>query len=384
VRIGLDYRPALLNREGIGRYARELVRALGAVAPADELLLFGWSLAAAQVAREELGLPANARLRRLRFPSRWLAQLARVTGRHADDLVGGAELWHHTQPSAAPVRRAVEVVTVFDCIYLRDEGFLSPAAAAAMSQAIRARVAASARVLVPSHFVADDVERHFGVARERLCVTPLGADHLLRVEPDRARLPREPFVLTVARVDARKNHLTVLRAFERLCADGLPQRWIVAGPAGHRAEEFAAALNASPVRERVEWRQFVGERELAALYAGCAAFLFPSRDEGFGLPPLEAMALGAPVVAGRSGSLPEVLGDAAAWVEPLDVDALHRCTRELLLDHELAEERRRAGRAQAARFTWTACAAATRAAYAAALSDAPRDRTGPGAPARAS
>jgi glycosyltransferase involved in cell wall biosynthesis len=372
VRIGLDYRPALINREGIGRYTRELVRALGELggeSAHDEFALFAWTLAAARVSPAELGLARDrAHLARLRFPSRWIPRLCSVLGRGADDLAGGADLWHHTQPSSLPVRAAVQVATVFDCIYLRDEGFLSRAAAETMTRSVRALADASRIVLVPSAFVADDVERHFGVARERLAVTHLGCDHVLRHVPAGGFEPaREPFVLTVSRVDPRKNHLGVLAAFERLVAAGCPHRWIVAGPPGHRAEEFEEALARSPARARVEWRRFASERELAQLYSQCSAFLFPSFDEGFGLPPLEALACGAPVVAGRSGSLPEVLGDAADLVDPRDTDALFEKTRALLEDRDLARARSLTGREHARRFTWRACAQATRAAYVRAL-----------------
>lgn len=375
MRVGLDYRPALINREGIGRYTRELVRALGDLrgdGARDELALFAWTLAAARVSPAELGLDRErVHLARLRFPSRWIPRLCSLLGRGADDLAGGADVWHHTQPSALPVRAAAQVATIFDCIYLRDDGFLSRDAAAVMTRSVRALADASRVVLVPSAFVAGDVARHFGVGPARIAVTHLGCDHVLRhVPPGGFEPAREPFVLTVSRVDPRKNHRAVLAVLERLAAAGFPHRWIVAGPPGFRAEDFESAVAQSPVRARVEWRRFASERELAQLYSQCSAFLFPSFDEGFGLPPLEALACGAPVVAGRSGSLPEVLGDAADLVDPNDVDALFENTRALLADPGLAHARSRAGRVHAARFTWRACAEATRAAYARALDGA--------------
>ncbi|MBI5362238.1 MAG: glycosyltransferase family 4 protein [Planctomycetes bacterium] len=363
MRIGLDYRPALINREGIGRVTRELVRALCALEGGHELRLFGWSLAAAKFERAELGLDARrASMTRLRFPSRWIPRLCALTGKGADDLAGGTDLWHHTQPSTLPVRAAVETATVFDCIYLRDDGFLSKDAAASMERSVRGLIERSKLVLVPSAFVADDVARSFGVAREKLVVTHLGCDHVLRHAPKPAP-EREPFLLTVARVDPRKNHARILAAFERLVRAGFSHRWVVAGPPGHRAHEFEAALDRSSARDQVEWRRDVGERELAELYARCALFVFPSLDEGFGLPPLEAMALGAPVVASTSGSLPEVLGDAALSVDARDEDALHAAMRRVLTEPELAHDLARRGLEQSAHFTWRACAQSTLAAW---------------------
>lgn len=365
MRVGLDYRPALINREGIGRYARELVRALCAIAEPDELALFGWTLASARVERDELGLdPSRARLSRVRFPSRWLPQLCKLRGGGADELVGGVEVWHHTQPTSLPVSRARELSTIFDCIYLRDEGFLSRPAAERMTQANRALIARSERVLVPSAFVADDVARAFGVERAKLVVTHLGCDHVLRAlgkEPPPP--PREPFLLTVSRVDPRKNHVLVLRALERLAREGSRPKWTVAGPAGFDSQRFTDELARSSVREQVEWRALVDERELARLYATCSAFVFPSFDEGFGLPPLEAMACGAPVIASSAGSLAEVLGDAALLHDPRDEDALVAALRRVLREPELARDLSQRGRAHGARFTWSACARATRAVY---------------------
>lgn len=365
MRIGIDYRPALINREGIGRYARELVRALGAIAEPRELELFGWTLARVRVPREELELdPRRAHLSRVRFPSRWLPKLCALRGRGIDEILGGVDVWHHTQPSSAPVSRAKQVATIFDCIYLRDEGFLSRDAAQAMAAANRALIGRCERILVPSAFVADDVGKAFGVAREKLVVTHLGCDHVLRALPSELRAPREPFLLTIARIDPRKNHVLVLRALERLARDGLHVRWIVAGPAGFEAQRFDDALARSPVRGRVERKAIIGERELAELCATCAAFVFPSFDEGFGLPPLEALACGAPVVASNAGSLAEVLGDAALLHDPRDEDALVAHLRSVLTDGDLARDLSRRGKAHAARFTWSACARATRAVYA--------------------
>jgi glycosyltransferase involved in cell wall biosynthesis len=300
----------------------------------------------------------------VRFPSRWLPQLCALRRGGVDELVGPVDVWHHTQPSSVPVSRAREVATVFDCIYLRDEGFLSVDAAARMAESNRALVERSARVLVPSAFVADDVVRAFGVPREKLVVTPLGCDHVLRALAGQTiAKPREPFVLTVARVDPRKNHVLVLRALELLAREGLRVRWVVAGPAGFEAQKLDEELARSTVRDWVDRRATVGERELALLYATCSAFVFPSLDEGFGLPPLEAMACGAPVIASTAGSLTEVLGTAALLHDPRDEEALARALRRVLTDQELARELTQRSRIHAARFTWSFCARATREVY---------------------
>ena len=362
MRVGIDYRSALINREGIGRATRELVRALVEEGHADELGLFGWTLASSRVPRTELGL-GTARLARWRFPSRWLPKLFEFTRRGADDFVGGCAVFHHAQPSRLAVRGAVEVATIYDCIYAEQNDFLSPEAARRMLDVARELVAHVALVIVPSEYVGREVVRVLGARPERVRSVWLGCDHVLRSASELGAVPRDSYLLTIARVDARKNHVRMLAAFERLVREGLPQRWIIAGPAGHGSELFAQALAASPARERVEWRPFVSEAELRALCDHCSLFAFPSLAEGFGLPPLEAMVLGAPTLVGACSSLPELVGDGALQVDPTDIDAIFEGARTLLLDRERALDLARRGRERAQTITWRRCAQATWSVY---------------------
>ena len=366
MRVGIDYRPALVNREGIGRYARELVRGMLELEFGRNLGLFGYTLGRARFTRAELGLEGTAaELVRLRFPSRWLPGLLARLNKGVDDLVGGVDVFHHTQYSALPVRAAVEVATVFDCIYLNtDAGYVPRETAERMTRTARELVARSKRILVPSQFVGAEVVMALGAHPARVAVTYLGCDHIARHLPPEGFGPApEPYVLTLSRVDARKNHLRMLSAFERLVQEGLPQRWIVAGPDGHGAEIFERALAESPARHRVERRRNVDDAQAARLYAQCDCFLFASLNEGFGLPPLEAMACGAPVVSSAVTSLPEVLGSAAILVEPTDVDEIFAGLREVLTVEDTARELREAGLRQSRQFTWRRCAKQTIQAY---------------------
>ena len=214
MRIGLDYRAALVNREGIGRYARELVRGMVELGFDGNLGLFGYTLARARFGRRELGLEeARAELLRLRLPSSWLPWMLARLGKGVDDLVGGCEVYHHTQPNRLPVRRALEVATIFDCIYTLDAGYLDPASAERMTAAARELVGHAKRILVPSEFVGAEVVMALGAHPGRVQVAHLGCDHVARaLPPEGFGPPPEPYVLTVSRVDARKNHLRMLEA----------------------------------------------------------------------------------------------------------------------------------------------------------------------------
>ncbi len=373
MRVGVDYRSALVNREGIGRYTRELVRGMVELGFDQHLGLFGYTLAKARFSRDELGIAGSrAELVRLRLPSKAVPWLLRKTGKGVDDLVGGCQVYHHTQPNLLHVREALEVVTIFDCIYMLDAGYMDRASAERMTATARRQVERAKLILVPSKFVGAEVVMSFGVYPSRIAVTPLGCDHVARaLPPGGFPPPKDPYLLTVSRVDARKNHLRMLSAFERLVAEGRPERWIVAGPPGHGHEDFLRALDRSPARDRVDWRRDVPDADLPRLYSGARAFWFVSLNEGYGLPPVEAMACGAPVITSGVTSLPEVTGGAAVLVEPTDVDEIVDATRRVLDEREFSDELRAAGRARARELTWRECARATLAAY--------RQATQPGA-----
>jgi glycosyltransferase involved in cell wall biosynthesis len=365
VRVGLDYRPALVNREGIGRTTRELVRAMIELGFGKSLGLFGYTLGAARYGRAELGLEgSDAELLRLRFPSKALPWLLARLGKGVDDLVGGADVFHHTQYRRLPVRRAAEIATLYDCIYMHaDAGYMEPESAARMTASARDLAAHARRVLVPSEYVGAEVVMKLGVWPARVSVVPLGCDHVARSLPPSVEKAREPYVLTVSRVDPRKNHLRMLEAFELLVREGLPHRWVIAGPPGWNCAPFERALASSPARRRVEWRHFVPEQELPLLYARADLLLFASLNEGFGLPPLEAMAAGTAVVSSAVTSLPEVCGDAAWLVEPTDSERIFEAARRLLSEPELRREHEGRGLRQARRFTWRETAKHTLIAY---------------------
>jgi glycosyltransferase involved in cell wall biosynthesis len=374
MRVGLDYRPALQNREGIGRYARELVRGMIELGFDGDLGLFGYTLAPMRFSRAELGLEGTrAELVRMRVPSKWLPKLMASFQRGADDLVGGADVYHHTQPNVLPVRRAAQVATIFDCIFmLRGAGYLDEAVAERMTNAAREQVKLARRILVPSQYVGAEVVMALGAHPARVSVTELGCDHIARqLPPEGFGKAKEPYILTVARVDPRKNHLRMLEAFEGIVREGFPHRWVIAGPRGYQFEVFARALEQSPARQRVEWIVDAPEADLPRLYSQADCFVFASLNEGFGLPPLEAMACGAPVVSSCVTSLPEVCGEAAFLVEPTDSERIFEAVRRVLSEPEIAVELRARGKVQARKFTWRECAKHTLLAYRKALEPEP-------------
>ena len=219
-----------------------------------------------------------------------------------------------------------------------------------------------------------------GMSAERVFVTPFAAAaDVFRPERDRARIASvlarhgvgsRPYVLSLGTLEPRKNLARLIRAFFALVED---RRWpelllVLVGPTGWKAESLFASLDERPaLRDRIVLTGYVPDEDLSALYSGARAFVFPSLYEGFGLPALEAMQCGVPVIASRTSSLPEVVGDGALTVDPADQDALAQAMLDVLSDAGLAEALVRRGLARASQFTWARTVESTVEAYRAML-----------------
>jgi glycosyltransferase involved in cell wall biosynthesis len=217
-------------------------------------------------------------------------------------------------------------------------------------------------LIADSAFTAAEVHRVLGFPHERMRVVLLAADDFVAAPAagDAAALERlgvrRPFVLAVGAGDKRKNLGLLERAMPRVVAKHPNATLVLAGP--------RRGLASAP--SEASWRRtlgFVSEEELAALYRAAAVLVAPSTYEGFGLPVLEAMQLGTPVIAARASSLPEVGGDAARWIEPNDDTQLADTINHVIADERFAASMRAASVAQAARFTWDETARQTIAAF---------------------
>jgi glycosyltransferase involved in cell wall biosynthesis len=263
------------------------------------------------------------------------------------------------------------VVTIHDlAIYDHPEWF--PAGQWFATRVVVPRSISRARIIIcPSLATRNALVRLFGAAPERCRVIPHGVEteFALPVSPAVAEsvkrqygLP-ERYLLQVGTVQPRKNYLTTLRALARLT----PQERIPLVVVGGFGWRYDPVVDAVRRLDLTRWVRFVGYAplaELPALYQMAQAVAFPSLDEGFGLPVLEAFAAGTPVIASTAGAIPEVAGEAALLIEPEDDLALASNLRQILSDPELRERQIAAGRARAELFTWSASAAAHRQVYA--------------------
>lgn len=262
-----------------------------------------------------------------------------------------------------PTRGAAAVVSVHDLTPLRFPE-LANRDTLAYPRLIRRAIARGAWVHTDSAFVAAEVVEHLGAPPERVVPVALGATALAAVGPgtDEAagrRLARGPrYLLALGTVEPRKNLPVLVDAFDLLAGEDPDLRLVVAGQDGWGADPFAAAVQRCAHHDRLTRLGYVTDAQRAALLRGAAVFAYPSIYEGFGLPPLEAMAAGTPVVCSDAGSLPEVVGDAAEVVATagLDAQTLAAALARVLDDSARRAELVRAGHARAERFSWDRCA----------------------------
>jgi glycosyltransferase involved in cell wall biosynthesis len=366
--IYFDISAAVHRRAGLGRYAESLARALLPLL-GDELAFFYNREAGIEPLAGLEGVPAttvNLGYKPWRMLV-WLAQAGRIG---FNRLIPGATLFHATEHLLLPLRGVPTVLTVHDLIFRRYPAHHKRLNRWYLNATMPLFCRRAGHIIAVSEQSKRDVIAAYGVPPEKITVIYEAADPRFCPQPAetvadvRARygLP-DRYLLFVGTIEPRKNLGRVLTAFERLHVEGLTDALVIVGKRGWLYDDFFARLEASPAKQAVIFPGFVPDADLPAVYAGAQAFAFPSEFEGFGLPVLEAMACGAPVVCSNTSSLPEVAGDAALLVDPLDVDALTAALRRALIDPALAADLRARGLAQAARFSWARAAEETLAIY---------------------
>ena len=375
MRIGLDGKILTLRAGGTGRYAINLTRAMLAEAAAHRPDLEFVVLTGPQTSREVMEeLRGRCEVRFLGAKSSVIRSLTLVP---AALRRLGVDIFHGMDHVGIPLvgRSCKYVVTVHDVIPLILPETFTPRHRLVVRMAL-ARVRRKADlVVVPSHAVKRDVVRRVGLPEDRVVVTPEGCEPrfrpvrsaaALRDVAARYGLPAR-YVLAVGTLEPRKNLTTLLEAFARLRRDGevhADLRLVLAGARGWLDEPIFATVRSLGLDDAVRFTGFVDDDDLPAVYSGAALFVFPSLHEGFGLPLLEAMACGVPVVTSNVSSLPEVAGDAATLVDPRDGRGLAAAIARLLRDEALHDRLREAGIARARQFSWAATARRTLDAYA--------------------
>ena len=376
MRIAIDYTPAIRQGAGIGRYTRGLVNALIEMDAENEyvLLVVGKVLEArgntehatrnTKPGQHLASLPPNFHLRRLPLPHR-LVTIAWHRLRlplPAELFVGPVDIFHSPDFVLPPLRRARGLITVHDLAFLRAPECADPGLRAYLTTAVPRSIARSDRILADSLSTKRDLMELLNVPGKRISIVPAGVEPRFRpIETeDEGELERvrrrysldEPFILSLGTLEPRKNYVRLIEACAQL-RRRLPSApsLIIAGGHGWLYEDILAAAKRHG-NGSVRSLGFVPDEDLPALYTLAKLFAFPSLYEGFGLPPLEAMACGTPVVCSNRPSLPETVGDAALMVDAEDIEGLAAAMQRALEDEKLRTEMIAKGLAQAKRFTW--------------------------------
>ena len=354
--VALDVGPLVGARTGIGQFTANLLDAMRALDTPPMIVPYVLSGRAA----------LEPGVRRLPYPARAaLAVWGRVDWPTARRALRGADVVHGTNFVVPPTGWPT-VVTVHDCSPITRPDLVHPVVRAFVP-VLRRAIDRGAWVHTPSQFVADQVVELLGAAPARVRAIPHGVAPVgpptgdPPLWPDALEAVRDNrYVLALATREPRKNLATLVRAFAPVAARLPDVHLALVGPAGSDDDAIRAAVDAlhEPVRRRVVVHGYVADDVRTALLAGAAVLAYPSLDEGFGLPLVEAMAAGVPVVAARAGALPEVAGDAARLVDPIDVDALATALIDVLDDDPRRAAMIARGHANVARFSWAATAAA--------------------------
>jgi glycosyltransferase involved in cell wall biosynthesis len=361
VKILVDYRPALRARTGVGEYMHEIIRAYTA-AHDDDVAAFtsSWRDRPAPDVAARLG----ARVVDRRVPVRVLNLLwHRLAWPPVEALAGPVDVVHAAHPLLIPSRHAARVVTVHD-LYFLDHPERTSAEIRRDYPALTGRHARAAEAVVtPSRYTKDLVVARLGVPPDRVYACPFGAP-VWRTLGRQPNTPPDGYFLFVGTLVARKNVPTLLDAYERVLAS-MPDapRLVVAGGSTAESEPWMRRMRGAPLAGRLEHAGYVSEEDRERLYAGARALVMPSLDEGFGVPALEAMAAGVPVIASNRGALPEVVGAGGTLLEPQDVEGFARAMLRVAQDGQWAAAQGMAGLARAASFTWQDTARRLREAY---------------------
>jgi glycosyltransferase involved in cell wall biosynthesis len=360
-RIGLDYTAAVHQSAGIGRYTREMVQAL-AVLPAA-LIEFNYCLfvaGAGKVAQPALPAP-NFSWRPTRLTERWLARLwyRLHLPLWIETWTGPLDLFHAPDFVLPPVRPDTRtIVTIHDLSFVREPETVMPGMLPHLHKWVPHSVRRADHVIAVSEATRQDLIKLYQTPPEKISVLYHGVTPNFEPVTDPAKLAavrqkyglgERPFVLSVGTIQPRKNYQRLIQALAKLNS---PVALVIIGSKGWKYEDIFNEVARLDLAERVHFLGFVADADLAALYSAATLFVYPSLYEGFGLPVLEAMACGTPVVASNQSALPEVVGEAGLLVNPRDVEAMAAAIARLLTEPDLHRCLAEAGRARAANFTW--------------------------------
>ena len=361
MRIAIDYTAAIRQGAGIGAYVRNLVAAILAQDTNNNYTL----LTSGRPTRERpFPIAENVRGRSVLIPDRYLNILwyRMRAPLPATLFTGPIDIYHGPDFVLPPLNRKVrKVVNIHDLAFLEHPEYAVPSLAAYLRKVVPEAVNAADVVATISMDVSRALQEHFQTPPEKIVVIPPGVGPAFRRITDPLILDatrhkfalQSPLVLAVGTLEPRKNHIGLIKAFHRARQEkNGPAMLAIAGGRGWLYEETMRVIEELNLQEHVRFLGRVTDLELITLYSIADIFAFPSFFEGFGIPPLEAMACGTPVITSNTSSLPEFASDAALLVNPHEIDDIAQAITRLLTDDTLRTELQQKGYQRAHQYTW--------------------------------
>ncbi len=357
MRIGIDASPLPLRPLGAGIYIIELLNSLSQMEVEDEILVY---LQEDRMNLLDLSSECNIKIRLIAkksIASRVLWEQIELPGLAKRDHLDVLHSMHYTRPLSLP---CCSLVTLHDLTF-----FILPRLHTRIKRSyfrMMTRLSASKAdaLIAVSESTRRDAIRLLKIPMERIITIPLGVSEqfrkiengeLLDHAKKKYHLP-EQFLLYVGTIEPRKNLISLLKAYEGLGGDAFPYDLVIVGPMGWMVRDVINRITNSPFKNRIHRIGYIDREDLPALYNLASVFVYPTLYEGFGLPLLEAMACGTPVVTSNTSSLPEIIGDAGLLVSALDVEAIREAIKAIVFDQEYHLKLSQAGRARAAHFSW--------------------------------
>ena len=342
MKIALDGMPLASQLTGVGHYTRELARNLAVVAPSDSFTFI-----------EPRGV----------LKKRWWS-----LGLPLHLLRNSFDLFHGTNYEIPLWSRRPTVVTIHDLSLLLHPEVHEEKLVARARWRLPLMAKSASKIITPSNSVKTEVCEAFGVDPDKVAVTPEAPRAAFRRREDPELLSRlgidQDFVLFVGTIEPRKNLRRLVDAFDQLLrTTSLSPKLVIAGGQGWLMDDFASSIRQKGLADRVCLTGYLEDEDLCTLYSTCAVFVYPSLYEGFGLPPLEAMACGAAVITSRIPSLMETAGSAARLVDPNDIDDLARAMVEMLSEEHVREHYSELSRNHVKNFSWQQTALKTLDVY---------------------
>ena len=363
--IGIDYTAALKQGGGIGRYTRGLVATLAELDQHNRYTLLATTDAPAAGLRPFTHFP-NFGHKIYPLPERWM-----TIGWHrfyapipVEWFSGAVDLFHSPNFILPPTRRAKTLLTVHDLSFIRHPHGAVDKLRRWLVKVVPRSLAQADHILADSHSTRDDLMEYYQVDARRITVVGAGVEARFQPSDDPAQLmavrqrytlPPDKFILGLGTLEPRKNFTGLIEAFNQSPVRET-HHLVIAGGKGWLYDDIFQSAATSPVADRIHLIGFVADNDLPALYSAADLFAYPSHYEGFGIPVIEAMACGTPVVCADNSSLPEVAGPAALQIKATDAPALAEALHRLASDRALREHAIEAGFLQAQQFSWQAAA----------------------------